>query len=259
MYKKTPILAIETGLPKSSLALLYGEEVVESKTLDENSSSSRELLPAIECVLKAAGWQAENLRLVAVSIGPGSLTGLRVGIATARALASALNCHCTGVSLMAAAKLIGGKSPVLVILPAGKNNFYWQFFPPPGLADETGAIESKINFGGFTQIRSFAAELPPETLIFDDLIGADISGFTEPKIKNIRAASDNDELSNVKSSNDNLQVLPNITNNSTLVPAVLIGRFAVCRTSEKDSPAIVRDIAPIYVSQTQPTGDIHKS
>ena len=72
------ILAIETSGTTGSLAALAGEEIVASVSLDPALRSARALAPGIRDLLAQVGWRPADIELVAVTIGPGSFTGLRL-------------------------------------------------------------------------------------------------------------------------------------------------------------------------------------
>jgi len=76
--------------------------------LDPTRTHARDLAPAIKSVLGDAGWKAPNLSAVFVSVGPGSYTGLRVGVMAAKALAYAVKCGFLAVETFAA---IAARSP----------------------------------------------------------------------------------------------------------------------------------------------------
>lgn len=76
-----PVLALDTGSPRVSVAVAADGKVLASRSL-EQSSSSRELLPAIDEVLGQSGLTLRDLGGLLALSGPGSFTGLRVGLAT---------------------------------------------------------------------------------------------------------------------------------------------------------------------------------
>lgn len=76
------ILAVETATAWQSVAVLDGETVIARSDEDAAGSHARRLVPAIERVLASCGMALADLDALAVSIGPGSFTGLRVGLAT---------------------------------------------------------------------------------------------------------------------------------------------------------------------------------
>lgn len=85
------ILAIETATKVSSVALSDGEKIIAALTMENGLEHSATLVPNIGKLLSIAGKSKGNLTAVAVSIGPGSFTGLRIGLATAKGLAYGLN------------------------------------------------------------------------------------------------------------------------------------------------------------------------
>ncbi len=94
----TYILHIETATPVCSVALSFDNKLLTIReTSEENAHSSRITIFIEEC-LKEAGIEAKDLKAVALSAGPGSYTGLRIGAATAKGLCYALNIPLISVS-----------------------------------------------------------------------------------------------------------------------------------------------------------------
>ncbi len=96
------ILAIETSDLRGSVALLNNGELLAERTLDAQRRSAQSLAPAIAGLLEEAGWQPQDVQLVAVATGPGSFTGLRIGVTTAKAFAYAAGCQIIGVHTLEA-------------------------------------------------------------------------------------------------------------------------------------------------------------
>ena len=80
------ILAIETSSRVGSIALAVGDELLAVERFERNLRHVAELLPAMERASRKLGWQAADLDEVYVSAGPGSFTGLRIGITVAKTL-----------------------------------------------------------------------------------------------------------------------------------------------------------------------------
>lgn len=97
-------LAIETAGLHGSLAAGEATEagctVVESLSLPTDARSARTLAPALDALLKRLGWPPASLSAIAVAIGPGSFTGLRVGVATAKTLAYATQTAILGIDTL---------------------------------------------------------------------------------------------------------------------------------------------------------------
>ncbi|MGH2742300.1 MAG: tRNA (adenosine(37)-N6)-threonylcarbamoyltransferase complex dimerization subunit type 1 TsaB, partial [Thermoleophilaceae bacterium] len=88
------VLGIDTSTAASAACVLRGdgqafEVAPEPSALTERPAHTRELMPAVAEVMECAGVGYADLEAIAVGVGPGTFTGLRIGIATARALASA--------------------------------------------------------------------------------------------------------------------------------------------------------------------------
>jgi tRNA threonylcarbamoyladenosine biosynthesis protein TsaB len=134
------ILAIETTDQAGSVALLEGRRVLAEVRLTSDQRSAQSLAPAIRDLLEAAGWQPAGVRLVAVAIGPGSFTGLRVGVTTAKTFAYAVGCDLVAVPTLevVAAQMPEGPSQLLTILDAGRQQVFSARFSP--VAD--GRVES---------------------------------------------------------------------------------------------------------------------
>ncbi len=108
------ILAIETSGSVGSVAIWEDGATVREESFQRGLVHGKALLPTIARLLEQAGWEKTSLGLIAVSQGPGSYTGVRVGVATAKALAYALGCPILGVSTMDALAL--GHLPATVAL-----------------------------------------------------------------------------------------------------------------------------------------------
>ena len=102
------ILAIETTGPYGSVALLDGDgNVLGYEVSRDTMSHLKDLIPMVDTVLKKSGVAKEEIDLMAPSVGPGSFTGIRIGVSTARALARRWGsgpCRCRRLKLFALRK-----------------------------------------------------------------------------------------------------------------------------------------------------------
>jgi tRNA threonylcarbamoyladenosine biosynthesis protein TsaB len=96
------VLGIETVGTTGSVALVEGDVVVRELALDPALRSAQSLAPGIDELLRAAQWRPGDVELVAVATGPGSFTGLRIGVTTAKTFAYACGCPAIGVDTMSA-------------------------------------------------------------------------------------------------------------------------------------------------------------
>jgi tRNA threonylcarbamoyladenosine biosynthesis protein TsaB len=96
------ILALETGSDLASIALLDGLQVAAEHAFRHQMSLSRDLMPRVDALLVQAGVGWGAIEAVAVGLGPGSYTGLRIGVVTAKALAWASGRPLLGISSLTA-------------------------------------------------------------------------------------------------------------------------------------------------------------
>lgn len=119
------ILAIETATSSCSVALRVNGDVVLRNEVG-NNIHSRVLLGMIESVLLEAELTAQALDAVAVGQGPGSFTGLRIGVGVGQGLAFGANCPMIGVSSLDALALqASSDGPVLAGIDARMGEIYW--------------------------------------------------------------------------------------------------------------------------------------
>lgn len=123
------ILSLETATRAGSLALLRGVEVIDSSKGEEESSQSNVLLRQLDTLLKKNSRSVRDIELIIAALGPGSFTGLRIGLATVKALAATLGIPCYGVpTLEAVAASAGSSERTIATLPAGRGEVFSQLF-----------------------------------------------------------------------------------------------------------------------------------
>src|SRR5215467_10529509 len=120
------VLALETATLAGSAALLDGDRVVGTSLLDIELTHSERLMAMVDRLLVDCGWRVSRLEGLAVSIGPGSFTGLRIGVATAKGLALALGLPVASVPTLdaLAANLPFASIPVCPLIDARKGEVY---------------------------------------------------------------------------------------------------------------------------------------
>jgi len=96
------VLILETSGRIGRLAVARGRELLTQRSLDEQRRHARDLAPAVAELCRQCGWSVRKLEAVLVSRGPGSYTGLRVGIMSAKALAYAAGCVFLAIDTFAA-------------------------------------------------------------------------------------------------------------------------------------------------------------
>jgi tRNA threonylcarbamoyladenosine biosynthesis protein TsaB len=135
------VLAIESAIEGGSIALFSGEALIDSIAGNRDVSRAADLLPNIDKLLSSNGLTPADLGLVAVSRGPGSYTGIRIGIATALGLARSVGVPCMGISALEAMALAGPRDrDIITGVPVGTEDVAWQRFgrgreplEPPGI------------------------------------------------------------------------------------------------------------------------------
>ena len=120
------ILALETATPVGSVALVSEERSVAGSHFDIGLQHSQRLFVEIERILSAASCAVSDLSAVAVSIGPGSFTGLRIGLSAAKGLCLAGETALVTVSTLAAlaARIPYARHPVCPVLDARRDEVY---------------------------------------------------------------------------------------------------------------------------------------
>ncbi len=96
------ILALETSELTGSVAAAADGKLLAELQLDSQQRSAKSLAPAIRSLLDQVGWQPRQIHLLAVTVGPGSFTGLRVGVVTAKMFAYAAGAEVLGISTLEA-------------------------------------------------------------------------------------------------------------------------------------------------------------
>lgn len=95
------ILALETTEAIGSVAAMADGKLLLQLDLDRSLRSAQSLAPAIKELLEGVGWRPAEVQLVAATTGPGSFTGLRVGVATAKTFAYAVGAEVLGIDTLA--------------------------------------------------------------------------------------------------------------------------------------------------------------
>ena len=127
MKENYKILAFDTSSEKGSVALLEGVTLRAELRSNTPAGHSSLLLESVDFLLRRTGWNLKDLTLIASGIGPGSFTGIRIGVATGLGLAQSLSIPFVGVSgldvLARRAAFVNGRACVL--LNARRSQFYF--------------------------------------------------------------------------------------------------------------------------------------
>jgi tRNA threonylcarbamoyladenosine biosynthesis protein TsaB len=120
------VLAVETSSLAGGVALLDGERLIAEYLLDVSVTHSERLMAAIDRAMAEARWTPAALQGLAVAVGPGSFTGLRIAVSTVKGLAVALGLPIAAVPTLdaMAAALPWAALPVCPVLDARKGEVY---------------------------------------------------------------------------------------------------------------------------------------
>jgi tRNA threonylcarbamoyladenosine biosynthesis protein TsaB len=118
------ILAADTSLSLFSVALLRDDSLLGCVALEAKGSRNEKLLPAIDWLLSESAVDRKSIDLFAVTRGPGSFTGVRIGMATIQGLALVLDRPVCAMSTHEAIALGSGRSDVSIADDAGRGEFY---------------------------------------------------------------------------------------------------------------------------------------
>ena len=129
------LLAIDTSNRTLSVALLTEKGTIFSKKKQMERGQGEALIPLIQELLTESKQKVENLNAIAVAVGPGSFTGVRIGLACAKAFGLALNIPVWGVTNLEA-EAYGINQPVTVVLDSKRGDYFVQHFKNNQASDE---------------------------------------------------------------------------------------------------------------------------
>ncbi len=190
------ILAINTSSFQFSLALLDEDGSLKAEyVISGGAGRFAGMFPAFEEILSALGFSVQDVSAIAVAIGPGSFTGLRVGLAAAKGFAHALGAPLVGISSLEAlaCQLIGASTTIAPILDARRGEVFTAPFSPGFPYPERSGPDTCIPFdeiGSFYRDRvviignDYPKQLP--------LLQAGLRDFTllaPPHLWNLRAST----------------------------------------------------------------------
>ena len=126
------ILSIDTSSSICSVAILEDTKIIKEMHNFSEKEHSETLMPMIDELFKTTNLSLDNIGLIACSVGPGSFTGIRIGIATVKAFADAKNIPVVGVNSLEAMAYLGvsqkGDGEYVSILDARNDNVYFAIY-----------------------------------------------------------------------------------------------------------------------------------
>lgn len=123
------LLALDTATRTAGIALYDGQLVAELNWHSRDAQTT-ELLPRVETLLAWSGLRPDDLRALAVSLGPGSFTGLRIALSLAKGMALAFGLPVVGVPTLdvTAYPHLPAAQPVCALVQAGRGRAYWSVY-----------------------------------------------------------------------------------------------------------------------------------
>ena len=158
------LLAFDTSNQALSLAVLEDEHLLAQTTLNIKKNHSITLMPAIDFLMNSLDMKPTDLDRIAVAQGPGSYTGLRIAVATAKTLAHTLKIELVGVSSLLALVPEQVEGLVIPVMDARRNNVYAGFYqsgqsvrpeahlPLAEVLEIAGVADQPVTFVGETAV-----------------------------------------------------------------------------------------------------------
>ncbi len=123
------ILSIDTSSKNAIVAITENEEKIIELNNEEEKTHSQKLMPMIDEAFQKSNLSLDNIDLIVCCLGPGSFTGVRIGIATAKAFADSKNIPTVGVnSLEVLAHSIETEGKICALIDAGHENAYAGYY-----------------------------------------------------------------------------------------------------------------------------------
>ena len=122
------VLAFDTSSKALSLAILEDKQILAETTINIKKNHSITLMPAIDFLMASLDWTPKDLDRIVVAEGPGSYTGLRIAVATAKTLAHTLNIELVGMSSLLALVPYQQEGLFVPLMDARRNNVYAGFY-----------------------------------------------------------------------------------------------------------------------------------
>ncbi|HSS68194.1 MAG TPA: tRNA (adenosine(37)-N6)-threonylcarbamoyltransferase complex dimerization subunit type 1 TsaB [Nocardioidaceae bacterium] len=139
------LLALDTATQSVTVAVHNGEQVVAESSVVDPLRHGELLAPGIEAALREAGADIRDLTGIAVGVGPGPFTGLRVGIMTARTMSLALGVPVYGVcTLDVLAFAVQTDGPFVVATDARRKEVYWARYDHPTVRVSEPAVDRPV-------------------------------------------------------------------------------------------------------------------
>ncbi len=189
------VFGIDTCCMAATAAIMNEKIMVAQTVINQNKTHSQIMMPQIEQMFKAAEVEPSGIDAFAAAVGPGSFTGVRIGVATAKALAQAANKPCVAVSTLEAlafsSKYFDGI--ICPVLDARRNQVYNALFyggkEMKRLTDDRALALDEL----LTQLKEYGKKvlfMGDATLVFEEEIRSALGelAYFAPKVSNLNLA-----------------------------------------------------------------------
>ena len=189
------ILAIDTASPICAACVFKAGKVLAEMSQTIGTGHAERLMPMVHDVMAKADVLYSDIGMIAVSIGPGSFTGVRTGVAAGKGFAQALNIPAIGISTLEAiafeARQAHGNHPLRVVIDAKRGEVHTQDFASDGSADGVAILlsleDAKVGRGlrilagnGATLVESAAISVLPHASTASIAFFAQIAALRGP-------------------------------------------------------------------------------
>jgi len=213
------LMAVDTSNVVASVAVFKDSELLGEKRSEDQKTHSEKLLPIMDALLEELGLKLGQMDLFAVCVGPGSFTGIRIGVATVKGIAQALHKRVIPVTSLEGLLNKTEDENACAIINARHENVYFQ-----------------IRRNGCDEMPDFM----PISQLLNEKMGADEKfTFVGDGVK---------EFENLLKNNENFEILTDFYQTS-----LNIGKVALNKYFEDEKNAILpHSITPIYLRKAQP-------
>jgi tRNA threonylcarbamoyladenosine biosynthesis protein TsaB len=172
------VIGLDSATNVAGLAIANEQEIIAEVHLNTNKNHSQRLMPTLDWLLKETGYELKDIDAYAVAYGPGSFTGLRIGLATVKALAHTQEKPVIGISTLdsLAHNLGGARGYICPILNARRNEVYSALYRGEGTSveriGEYEAINPEILLEKLNQLDEYITFVGDGIAVYRDLIQA---------------------------------------------------------------------------------------
>lgn len=172
------ILAMDSSATVATVALCEDDRLLAEYTVNNGNTHSETLLPMVESVLSSLSLTPKDIDLFAVSSGPGSFTGVRIGAATLKGLAFASEKPCVGVSTLhaLALNLLPFKGLICPVMNARRSQVYTALFRSDGVRLERLLPDSAM---AIAELDGLLCEYGEEVMLTGDGYGITVEALTK--------------------------------------------------------------------------------